>query len=396
MDTTIKLKALKSELNQLFLERETLIDLYLSCMISGYSIFVGGLPGTGKTALAKVITEAFQGKSCYRLLQASSTLEEVIGAVDLGALDKGLFRRKLDNGAVMADTLILDEGFKANSPVLNALLGLILDKQYENGDDGTIKSPLNMTVICSNELPQDESLMAFWDRFLIRYWVYELCRNDRLTLMKRRAGSLPTPQIKTKFDKKELLDLKELSQKVEISDDILNAIVDVTYYLRNEYNIIISDRRHEQIIDILKAYTVVLGKTECDDECLDILKHICWDEPSQIEKISQALVKFGNPLTVKAKQAYELCLKLYEKAENANKNNVDFYRSNALEIKKKINEKIDILEDEINKCKPKSKARIAKENLSKMKGLTVSIDELMYNSYQVHNTVNVEFTEIPY
>jgi hypothetical protein len=207
--------------------------------------------------------------------------------------------------------------------------------------------------------------------------------------MKRRAGSLPTPQIKTKFDKKELLDLKELSQKVEISDDILNATVDVTYYLRNEYNIIISDRRHEQIIDILKAYTVVLGKTECDDECLDILKHICWDEPSQIEKVSQALIKFGNPLTVKAKQAYELCLKLYEQAENGNKSNVDFYRSNALEIKKKINEKIDILEEEINKCKPKSKAKIARDYLLKIKGLPAGIDEMLYHSFQIHNTMNV-------
>jgi len=388
MDTTIKLKALKSELNQLFLERETLIDLYLSCMISGYSIFVGGLPGTGKTALAKIITEAFQGKSCYRLLQASSTLEEVIGAVDLGALDKGLFRRKLDNGAVMADTLILDEGFKANSPVLNALLGLILDKQYENGDDGTVKSPLNMTVICSNELPQDESLMAFWDRFLVRYWVYELCRNDRLTLMKRRAGSLPTPKIKTKFDKKELSELKELSSKIEIGDDILNAIVDITYHLRNENNIIISDRRHEQIIDVIKAYTVVLGKDECDDECLDILKHICWDEPNQIDKVSQALAKFGNPLTVKSKQFYEMCLSIFKKVEGFDNIKSDSFRTHAQNSKNKIVEKIDILESEINKTKSKSKNKTAKDNLQKMKGLAVAIDEMMYQSFN-GLTINV-------
>lgn len=383
----IKLKTLKKELNNLFLERETLIDLYLSCMISGYSIFVGGMPGTGKTFLAKKITEAFQGKSCYRLLQASSTLEEIIGAVDLSALDKGCFRRKLENGAVMADTLILDEGFKANAVVLNALLGLILDKTYQNGDDGEITSPLNMTVVCSNELPQDESLQAFWDRFLVRFWVNELSPANRMTLMKRRAGSIKTPQITTEFTREELTELKEQSKQIQINDGLIEAIVQVTDWLKKEKGIIVSDRRHEQIVDLVKAYSTVLGKDEADDESLDILEHICWDVPEDSAKVKEALQKFGNPLTTSAKTYYQQAFELNNEVGDfdGNHQNLRPFQLGAQQRLTKISEIKDILQGKILVEKKNKKARIksAEEYLKKIEGIEYSISEKIAKTYNL-------------
>ena len=66
-----------------------------------------------------------------------------------------------------AGIAFLDEVFKANSAILNSLLTLLNEREFDNGS-GRLRTPLLSVVGASNELPADDSLLAFFDRFLVR------------------------------------------------------------------------------------------------------------------------------------------------------------------------------------------------------------------------------------
>src|SRR5438034_67658 len=61
----------------------------------------------------------------------------------------------------------LDEFFKSNSAILNALLTLLNERRYTSGGV-VMKCPLLSCFGASNEVPTDETLTAIFDRFLLR------------------------------------------------------------------------------------------------------------------------------------------------------------------------------------------------------------------------------------
>ena len=61
----------------------------------------------------------------------------------------------------------MDEVFKANSAILNTLLGLLNERVFDQGPM-RISVPLSTVVGASNELPESEELAALYDRFLLR------------------------------------------------------------------------------------------------------------------------------------------------------------------------------------------------------------------------------------
>jgi MoxR-like ATPase len=83
------------------------------------------------------------------------------------ALEDDRYERLTEGYLPSAEVAFLDEVFKANSAILNTLLGLLHERQFDNGSQ-RLPVPLVCLVGASNEQPQDDSLLAFYDRFLLR------------------------------------------------------------------------------------------------------------------------------------------------------------------------------------------------------------------------------------
>lgn len=293
---------LEQELNEIFLERETLIKLMLTGLLAKSNGFIGGLPGTGKTALTKAMAEAIDGNCFYYLVSKTTVPDEIIGAIDLVALQQGKgFIRDLSKGIVKSHLAILDEGFKSNSATLNSLLGIILDKEYNNGGQ-IVKSSLNSLWICSNELPENNeeaNLSAFWDRLPIRYWVSEISLQGKILLMRRAAGLENTPTIHSKFTLAELETMQTEAAATPVTNEVIEAIAAITQELENKHGIIISSRKHNQLIKIIKCYAYVCGDSEVDEDHLELLKHTLWNKSEEQILITELVKKFGNPLNEK-------------------------------------------------------------------------------------------------
>ena len=171
MEAEAKLDAVRSALKAHFLERETLVDGALAALLTKEHVLILGPPGTAKSQLARQVTRHLEGGRYFEwLLTKFSTPEELFGPMSLRALEEGRYERLTTHKLPEAHIAFLDEVFKANSAILNALLTVLNERRFHQGSEAR-SVPLESLFAASNELPDEEELAALYDRFLLRFSV---------------------------------------------------------------------------------------------------------------------------------------------------------------------------------------------------------------------------------
>jgi MoxR-like ATPase len=272
-----------------------------------------GPPGTAKSALARALCGAIDGAKFFeRLLTKFTTPEEIFGPMSLAALERDEFRRVTKGKLPEAHIAFLDETFKANSAILNSLLTAMNERVFHNGNGAPVSCPLISLIGASNEMPEDESLAALFDRFTIRFYVgYIGDRDKRRAMLTSAIDQCP---VKLSLDELDLLQHETTS--VKISNDALDAMLDAADDV-SSIPVSLSDRRVKQSVDLVKASALLAGRSEVDPEDdLMILTHAWWHEPGQIAKVRDTIGKRVSPLTSEARE-------LLDAAHDATKSLID-------------------------------------------------------------------------
>jgi len=157
-----RLKRLQKHLQHGLIERDTPIRLALLAMLSGEHLLLIGPPGTAKSELARRLRRVFRGGQYFeRLLTKFSVPEELFGPLSIKALEEDRYERLTDSYLPSASIAFIDEIFKANSAILNALLTLLNEREFDNGAQ-RVKTPLAAVIGASNELPEGDELDALY------------------------------------------------------------------------------------------------------------------------------------------------------------------------------------------------------------------------------------------
>jgi MoxR-like ATPase len=271
-----KLKKIREELKQIFLERSDLIDGALSALLSSQHVLIIGPPGTAKSMLADEICRRIQGANYFQwLLTRFSTPEEIFGAVSLKALEKDDYRRVTSHKLPEAHIAFLDEIFKANSSILNAILSVINERIFHNGKE-IVPVPLLTLFGASNELPEDDELMALYDRFLLRFVVKYIEEDFRFL----RMLESPVQTERTTISFEEFGEMQAHVQRIPIPGYIYRTIADVRRELGRK-NIVASDRRYRQSLSLLQAHAYLSGQEEVLEKNLFFLEHALWRDPGE-------------------------------------------------------------------------------------------------------------------
>ena len=291
-----------------FVGKDEMIDLLITCAVAQEHLLIVGPPGTAKSDLIKrfaLLCSSPDAQSGVRhnyfeyLLTRFTEPNEIFGPINLAALRDGSGTQRNTTGMLpRAEIAFLDEVFKGNSAILNALLTILNERVFYNGIR-VDEVPLLCVVGASNSVPDDADLGALYDRFLLRYWTDNVeethfpelfqagwkLERDRLTHgYATNLANVTTTETLRKLNKA-LADL-DLSP-------IEKPYREVIRRLRAD-GIRISDRRVIKLLRLIAASALLQKREQANPGDFWVLRHI-WNDAEQIPQLQNILTEYLEP-----------------------------------------------------------------------------------------------------
>jgi len=272
--------------------------MLLLAALAGENTLLFGPPGTGKSLLARRLKDCF-AEACDRkqgyfecLLTKFSMPEEVFGPISLKSLEDDKYERVYGRHLPAATVAFIDETFKANSAILNSMLTILNEREFDTGTE-RVKTQLRTVVGASNELPSENELMALYDRFIVRMVVGRLGDEDLRAMFRQQPWSSIGQTVILAGDrltKHELDWVLQATRDVEVSDEVDDLLVE----LRNACAgctppIDISERRLSKMRHILKVAAVTSGRAEVALIDTWVLRHCAWHADIQAKWVAEWL-----------------------------------------------------------------------------------------------------------
>jgi MoxR-like ATPase len=286
-----RLGQLAHALQDRFLGKDEVIRLLLIATIAGEHAVLIGPPGTAKSALIRTFARLIHAQYFEYLLTRFTEPNEIFGPVDIGAFREGRYERRTEGMLPEAEIVFLDEVFKSNSAILNALLTLLNERRFTSGGQVS-KCPLLSAFGASNEVPGDETLTAIYDRFILRI------RNDNLDAyhfqdlllkgLEHEVLQITDAPVKPLVTARELAELQRgLLQRTKFSEEFFSQYKGIVFQIRAE-GVSLSDRRVVKLLKLFAASAYLDGRAQPDASDLFVLEHV-WNNEDQAQ-ILEAIV----------------------------------------------------------------------------------------------------------
>jgi MoxR-like ATPase len=299
-----KVREVGRALDARYLDKGELVRLLLVTLVAGEHMLIVGPPGTAKSALVRHLARLVDARYFEYLLTRFSEPNEIFGPIDIKAFREGTYLRRVQSMLPDADIVFLDEIFKSNSAILNALLSILNERRFFTGSS-SIKVPLSSLYGATNEVPNDDALGAVFDRFLVRASSDNLDSFHFHGLIERGLAAEIETLVETQAEvdaasgrlqpraaeeSQPLVTLAEiralqarLARQLSFPEEFIARYKGLVFQIRSE-GITLSDRRVVKLLKLFAASALVDGRPTVDDGDFFVLRHV-WNSVDQIPLI---------------------------------------------------------------------------------------------------------------
>lgn len=277
-------------------ERDIESRLVILALISQEHVLFIGPPGTSKSMLGRRLSQLCGGPFFQRLFTKFTTPDEIFGPLSLKALENDQYVRCIEGFLPTATVAFLDEIFKANSAILNTLLTILNERQFDNGA-GTrrVECPLKCVIGASNELPESEELDALLDRFLLRAQVSPVSDEGLLEILSSSGPGKEDELVDSERNYSDGLDevsrnVSSSLQSIEMNQNIAVLLKDVRNFVTDTLGQYVSDRRLIKAARLLRVSAATHGRKQVDIIDVLLLQHMLWTYPQQKDALREFII----------------------------------------------------------------------------------------------------------
>ncbi|MBI1424488.1 MAG: AAA domain-containing protein [Gammaproteobacteria bacterium] len=270
---------IRQELGQVVFGMDNAIEQLVIALIAGGHVLVQGVPGLGKTLLAKSFAQLTLGK--FKRIQCTADLmPSDITGIHIYRSDTQAF--ELIPGPVFADVLLVDEINRAGPKTQSALLQA-MEEGKVTIDRTTYSLPNNFMVIASQNpidfegtYPLPESQL---DRFLMRIDLdyIDAAIEKRILMAYDKPGAAHNEEIAKQLRAVEadvLTEARLQAANITVADPVYDYAVNIGRASRVHPNVQlgISNRGSLSLMRCARARAAIAGK---DYVTPDDIKHLC-------------------------------------------------------------------------------------------------------------------------
>lgn len=261
----VGVNSIKAELQRIIVGQDEVIDLLLAAIFSGGHVLIEGVPGIAKTLLAKLLAQTVQVD--FSRIQFTPDLmpSDVLGTTIFNAKTAEF---SFNPGPIFSNVILIDEINRAPAKTQAALFEVMEERQVTvDGETRAMTFPF-FVIATQNPIEQEGTYKlpeAQLDRFLVKINMQYPKLEEEKAILRRFRNDFTLAQrdeVRPVFTAEDIKKCQQLTEKVYISDALLDYIAHIVYDTRNNGDLFLgaSPRASLAILRMAKAMAALYGR----------------------------------------------------------------------------------------------------------------------------------------